>query len=137
MAEKGETWMHGGMMFYYRLHKIMIDRDLCSISNNFESWLSCLDRLFMCIEFEINKKDRDEIAKLIEEAEKKLYPETQDATLMSEYRQANSGQIRKSLKKLDMTISRAMDKKKMIIPRIEGEFGLSVLEKKYGLTSNE
>lgn len=112
------------LYFYMSLQAIIDDKDKAYLKDDIYSWFKHLYVIYTRISFKLKEDglkhtEKSDMLELIGRARQKL--EKNDKSASAE------------LHELDQKIVDAMDKYKMIFPRIDTAVGLSKIDKRYGL----
>lgn len=118
-----ETPFNMAMMFYYRLSQRIFEKDQAYLSNKADDWYKGLRTIYRSIIFKIDQEDEEELEKWFKEA-KNMIQAKEDKNL---------DKISQTLDKIDIKLTKIMDKKNMIFPKILVKGGLKSIERKLNI----
>lgn len=127
---KGESAFNMAVAHLDRTNRVFFLRDEAVIQDDLGMWFKCLQDIYLNVHFKLDKNDKENITELFNKLENRLnIPDNIDTSII---RQATP-RLRKLLFELDLTLTRAMDKKNLILPRAYVSEGLKEIEKRLNI----
>ena len=132
---EGDAPFNMAMMFYYRLNELLMHKDRAAIGNDMHAYYACLKAVYNNVHFQIKEESNvKDIEERLARTHKILFcPLPSDRMLAAQTIAMNHAEARDLLDKIDCDLMIAMDKKKMIFPRIEITQGIKAVRDRLGL----